>query len=406
MLSLNTNRLEHYARNWIAFGFFVYLGAFFLLGRGATLIPFLVFIVLPTLFLCAVSRFKCIHDKRAVFVCAAFLGYLSLSALWGEGSFFKALENLLYILCLMLSIENVSQRFTEKFVIKFIIAIGLIAAIIYIFAIFVSSHNLMAIMSGRFSIYDIAGWGRKNQIDTGIIIGLPIIAGWYFFPRKKWHVQLLLIVVIMLCTTILVLVTKSRSPMVAAAITLLCIILYRREKSDLILLFLFFMLVGVVFLSANKFGNIIPNRFGENSYRLILWRGGLELFSDHWLFGQGYGTPAKIALDSVDNLGSHVHNMFIEILRIGGIVAGMLFVCILNLMFRFSYIHFENRFFIFWLIFGLLNMIPNGRIPLVHPGGVEVFAFWLPFFLFYYMRKRSDPLTTNISVTHEKVGQH
>ena len=398
MLPLDANRIEHFARNWIVFGFFVYFGCFFLLNLGGMIIPFLIFVVFPVLILCVVSRFRCVHDKYAVFVCAAFLGYFSLSALWGEGSFFNALKYSLCILCLMLSVENVSQKVSEDAMMKSIIVIGLIAAISFTMAILLSSRDLMTFMTGRFSFFDIAGWGRKNPIHSGIAIGVPVIAAWYFFPGKRWYVQLMLIVTVML-GAMLLLVTKSRGPMLAAAITLLCITLYRREKSDFLLLFLFAILAGLLLLNVDSVNNSVVNRFEEKDYRLIIWRSGLDLFMDHWLFGQGYGTNARI---TTEWSFSHAHNTIIDTLRIGGVIGGVLFIYMLGAMIRLSRIHSGNIFYLFWLLFGMLSLFTNGRLPLRNPGGMEFYGFWLPLFLFYYMKKRPDLPSANASITQEK----
>jgi len=391
MLSLNANRLEHYARNWIALGLFVYLGAFFVLSSGKIFPVFLIFIALPALLLCITSRFKCIQDKRAVLVCAIFLGYLSLSVLWGEGNPLKGVICTLCVLFLMLSIETVSRRFLEKDIIMFIIIVGLIAAIFYIFYIvFLSEHDVMYFLKSRSSFYEIAGWGSKDTIFSTVIILLPVIASWYFFPGKRWDVKLMLIVTIILCF-LLVLVSKSRGPILSASITLLCISLIRRERSDLFLLFLFIVLVGVtgvIFLLFN-FGDVLADRVREESYRPFLWREAWGMFTDHWLFGQGFGTPAKIMI-SESSIQRHPHNTFIDILRIGGIIGGVLFVFMVSSIVRFSYIHSGNRFFLFWLFFGLMCMVVDDGFPLHYPKEIVFFEFWIPLFLFYFLRKQSE----------------
>jgi len=303
----------------------------------------------------------------------------------------------------MLSVEKVSQKFSEDFVMKSIIVIGLVAAISYTVAIFLSGHDLMAFVTGRFSFFEMGGWGNTNPIHSAVVIGVPILAAWYFFPGKSWYVKLALIVTIMLCA-MLMFFTKSRGPMLAVVIMLLCIALYRRERSDLFLLSFFAVVAGVLFLFVDNLGDIIVNRFEEKNYRLAIWRGGLELFRDHWLFGQGYGTPARIMDESLFSPASHTHNTVFEVFRIGGMIGGVLFVYVLVSMIRFSYIHSKNVFYLFWLLFGLLSLATNGRSPLINPGYYGFFSFWLPLFLFYYMRKIPDSPTTDVSVTPEKAG--
>lgn len=400
MPSLSVNRVEHYVRNWIVFGFFIYFGAFYLLRNAGILITFLAFVVLPVLMLCATTRFKCIHDKRAIFVCAIFLGYLTLTALWGEGSLWTAVGHALCILCFMVSVAIISQRISEEFIIKFILCIGLIVALFYIITILLSNHDLIAVLSSRLSFYDISGFGNVSPINSGIVIGLPVIAAWYFFPRKRWYVKLMLIVTIILCV-MLMFVTKSRGPLLAAAITLLSIVLYRRARSDYFLLLLFITLAGMSFLFVNNLSEIIVNRIEENNYRLFIWRETIGRIMDNWMFGQGYGTHSKIVIDA-DTLIRHAHNSFLEVLRVGGVVGGALLVYMLATMLRFSYIHSENKFYLFWLFFGSLCLSTNAGLLLINPRGVQFFGFWLPLFLFYFQRKIPDSPTADISVTHEE----
>ncbi len=383
MLSLNVSRLEHYAWNWIAFGFFVYLGAFFVWSTGGLTPVFLISIALPAVLLCIVTKFKCIQDKRAIFVCAIFLGYLSLSVLWGTGNHLKGIVCTLCILFLMLSVEIVSRRFSENAIIMFIIVTGLIAAVSYVVAIFLSDHSIKILLESRYSFHEISGWGSKNIIDSTVIAGLPVIASWYFFPKKGWAVKLILAVTGMLCLA-LMFVSKSRGPTISVAITLLFISIVRRERSDLFLFFFIIALTVVAFLLLN-FSDVIVARVQSESYRPYLWREAWGMFVDHWLFGQGYGTSAKIMIRELPM--KHPHNTYIDILRIGGIVGGVLFVYMVSSMVRFSYIHSKNLFFLFWLFFGLMCMIVDDGFPLHYPREIVFFEFWIPLFLFYYLRK-------------------
>lgn len=402
MRYLSTKQFECYVRNWITFGFFVYLGCFFVLSSSKILSFFLVFVVLPVLFLCLVSKFRCMQDKRAIFICAAFLGYLSLSSLWGEGGFFKAIRYSVCILCLMISVEVVSQKYSANFIIKSIIFAGFIAALSFIVVILGPGHDLITFVMERVSLYEISRWGNKNPIDSAVIIGIPVIAAWYFFPGRKIHVQLLLIVTIILCS-LFMLATQSRGPVLAVAITLLCIVLYRREKGDFFLLVLFAVLICIAFTLFNTFSDTFVDRFKQENYRLLVWHEALKLFMDHWAFGQGYGTSAKILIIPPSGSVTHAHNTAIEILRIGGIIGGVLFVYMFVSMVRFSYIRYRNKFFLFWLLFGLLCLSTNGRLPLVYPGDVEFFAFWLPFLLFYFQKNPPDSPVTGIAVAHDRV---
>ena len=87
---------------------------------------------------------------------------------------------------------------------------------------------------------------------------------------------------------------------------------------------------------------------------------------------------------------SHAHNTYIEILRMSGIIGGILFVFMFCSIVRFSYINSKNIFFLFWLFFGLMWMFVDDGFPLKSPKEMGFFIFWIPLFLFYFQRKRSD----------------
>ncbi|MDR2926071.1 MAG: O-antigen ligase family protein [Azoarcus sp.] len=308
---------------------------------------------------------------------------MTISAFWGEGSMLRAAKDTFFMLCLALSADVITQNVSERILIKSVIIIGGVIAACYIGLWLQQWICLPSLKEQRFTIQSINRWGNDHAINTSLLFGIPIIASWYFFSGKAILLKLLLVATMMLCGFLMVL-SKSRGPLLSAMLVLFCISLYRRKKEDFLFMFIS---VGVVFLFFNYLDHPLLERFKAESYRFYIWNKCLHLFKDYWLFGQGYGTSAEILL-SGKPLASHAHNTYLEILRIGGIVGGVLFIYMIVTVFRFSYIHAGNRFFLYWMLFGALCMVTNGRLPLLRPSHVIYIGVWIPFFLFYFSRNR------------------
>ena len=341
-------RTEDYMRRWVALGFLVYLGAFFVVESSKLLSVFLMCIVLPVLCMSIVSRFRYALDRRVLLSLLAFLGFLSLSSLWGDGEALEAVKYSLYVFCLLLSILVFSQKFSGEFAAGYIAASGFIFSLCYIVAILLSDHAIMDFVNERFSFRQIGGWGSKNPLDSATIMSIPVLAACWLFPKGKWYMKLMLIATIIACATLLF-VTKSRGPSLSLGITLIVISLIKRRESKFYFLLFFTLLFmfGMLFFK----DDMTVMRVDEGHYRYAIWEDRLDKLKNNWLFGQGYGTHAQISIADHSWKLSHSHNMILEVLRVGGCVAGGLLAFMLVAMLLPSYVHSGNLFFLMWFFF-------------------------------------------------------
>ncbi|MDR0674363.1 MAG: hypothetical protein LBF93_12120 [Zoogloeaceae bacterium] len=383
----SVTHVEDYMRKWVALGFLVYLGAFFVLESSKILSFFLMCIVLPVLFMSAASRFRYVLDRRVLLSLLGFLGYLSLSSLWGDGEVSESIKYASYIFCLFLSITIFSQEFSEELTVKYIAVVGFIFSISYIIAILLSDNAIMDFVNERFSFRQIGGWGSKSPLDSATIISIPVLAACWLFPKGKWYMKLMLIATMIACVA-LVFVTKSRGPGLSLGITLMVISLIKRGESKFYFLLFFTLLLFMLSLLFFK-DDVTVMRIDERHYRYAIWEYALDKIRNNWLFGQGYGTDAQISIADLGWELSHSHNMILEVLRVGGCVAGGLLVFMLVTMLRPSYIHSGNLFFLIWFFFGFLCMFFSARLLLIKPTVKEFVEFWLPLFLFYSFRKKT-----------------
>ncbi|MDR3213520.1 MAG: O-antigen ligase family protein [Azoarcus sp.] len=380
-MQLTVSHVEDYVRRGVVLGLLIYLAAFFVVESSKLLSFFLMFVVLPALCMVVVSYPRHVINKRVLFFLTTFLGYLCLSALWGEGDFLEAVKYSFFILFLMVSVATVSQRLPGDFVTKYIVALGLISSLGYIIAMFLSAHGIWDFVNQRFAFRDIGGWGSKNPVDSATIISIPVLASWWLLPGKKWHAKLLLMTTIIACAAVM-LVTKSRGPALSLGIVLVGGSLLRHKKSDIFILLLLGLVAGIVFFYLKDF--IAVMRLDEGNYRYSIWMDVLGKIKNNWLFGQGYGTHAGIVIPNHNWELSHSHNMFLEVLRIGGVVGIGLLGLMLVSMLRRSYPHEGNFFFLAWLFFGFICLCFSGRLPLIKPTVKEFVEFWLPLFLSYF----------------------
>ncbi|MHB0806446.1 O-antigen ligase family protein [Stutzerimonas nitrititolerans] len=371
--------MQERAHGWLAFGFIVFLVSAFFLEGSQTL--FYILVALPALLF--LGRLKTLVSMDSWGVCSilAFLGYFSLSALWssGDGSLQTALKFSLYIICLALAIEAAVKRFSMNSIVITVAVAAAIAAIAYLVSVLVGDIPYRRLITGRFSLKAMAGWGPDNPITSGVVFGLAVISAWWLFPRRAWYVQVVLMLLI-LASLLLMFVSKSRGPFVALPFALLLLVCFRRSRADFVLAagLGLAMLLCVVLLNLDE---IALNRAAAPNYRLGIWMQALERIREHWMFGQGFGHDARILLSSGRSV-THSHSFVLEIFRQGGVVGGGLFLLMLVLLLRRALVH-PAGFFLLWLIYGAVCLSTNGRIVLSRPS-VEWFSFWLPLLLAYF----------------------
>ncbi|MDR1661432.1 MAG: O-antigen ligase family protein [Azoarcus sp.] len=364
---------------WISFGFLSYLATWFFLRSSQQRTFFYLLVALPAL--CFSTRLYQLFktNTRVIVSITLFIGYFSLSAYWGEGRFGKAIESGILTLCLLLAIEASLRRFGTEYLTNFIVIIAGVSTCTYSFAILLSDIELSDFIANRLSFYSISGWGSDNPIDTATVLGLSTLSAWWIFPGKKCFPKILLSLLIASSAT-LMLFTQSRTPLLTLALTLLIITLTRRDKSDIILMLFGCILLGLLFLFTN-IGEYIEARITAPNHRIYIWQNAFAQFLDHFWIGSGFGRHARI---SVEWPVTHAHSFILETFRVGGVIgASLLFIMLFSMLNRFS-LKPPGRFFLFWLIYGMLCLTSNGRLLLTKPWYIECFAFWIPLLCLYF----------------------
>lgn len=367
-----------------AFGLCIYMTSFFLLDSSQQKTIFYLLVAMPGIFLCVDLKSLFFSRPWAVSSLFFFLAYMVLSSFWsgkGDDALIDSLKYSLMVILLLLSILSFSRHKDGEFFLTLVLVLGGCLCAFSFFMIFKNEYSFTSLVAGRWSLQRINGLGEDNPITSAVICGLPVLAAWWRFPQSRWPVRFALSALIFLCF-VLMFLTKSRGPILAliAAIVMLCV--FRRAREDLALLVVF-VLVGVLLIPLFDILSVIIDRAGSPNYRSEIWQGSIRLISENLFFGQGFGSTADIAYSG--SIATHSHSFFLEILRVGGFFGGAIF-CVM--LFAFIGKPFGGRkegFFILWLLYGLICLSSNGRLPLIRPS-VEWFSLWIPLFCILFFR--------------------
>ncbi|WP_418889731.1 O-antigen ligase family protein [Pseudomonas profundi] len=197
-----------------------------------------------------------------------------------------------------------------------------------------------------------------------------------------------MLLILILFSAALMFITKSRGPAISLITTILILCVFRRNRWDLLLLVVTVVSVAAVGAFLGLF-DILIDRVQSPNYRLEIWAGTMRSLADDWIIGQGFGTPAGIPYGS--SVATHSHSTMLEVLRVGGVVGVALAMAMLFIIVR-GPVHRDNAFYLLWLVYGLLCLSTNGRLPLGRPA-IEWFCFWIPLcFVMYYSLPGSSSL--------------
>jgi O-antigen ligase len=380
------------------FGFLAYLASFFFLNPTGQKTLFYLLVASPALILFFDLRYLLQKENRIpVLSVLIFLTYFALSSLWSnEGRLANGLKLALCITCLMIAVHSTMsiRNNSETRICSFILAAGSCAACLY-FLLFMGkildATEYMPVVSIRYSLYTLGGFGDSNPINTAIYFGLVVLAVWWSFPQNRPLMKLGLLFLALISMMIMFL-SQSRGPILSLAITLTLVSVLRRSKDELLLWGAILTSCAIIILSLNLLPLILARTDSPND-RVEIWLSAVEQIKNNLFFGHGLGHSGGIQLMGTSDLAaaSHAHFSILEIFRIGGIIGGFLFLAMLLSITARSLVKSRGcSFFIFWLIFGLLCLSTNGRLLFIRPS-VEWFAFWIPMFFVLFQPNGDRP---------------
>lgn len=370
---------------WVNGLFFVFILSMFLLDDKLYARFFYIFLTVPGFFVMGRYFLKERFGKEFIFMCSAVLLYYAASALWGEIDqlYYTVRNSTLVFLLMVLSLlftQDVKLSFFKDIVFAFVVLFSM-----FLLGMFWYGHELGQLLDARHSLSKFIKISENNPIDSGVILGVVFI----FFLDRVRSISVRYIPFLFLLSLgilLLLVLTKSRGPQLFLCVTAALYMLIARDKRTVV--FIIALCVSAIIASyVMDFQPYLFNRIGTKDYRFEIWGQTLLLIKSSWLFGTGAVDNPAIVVSSGSFTVTHAHSFLIDALRIGGLVgfSGLL-TLIIYVLLNGSYSK-DYHFLIFWLLFGSLCLLTNGRSPIMQPN-VEWFAFWTPLFLWFFYSLR------------------
>lgn len=373
---------------WLSGLFFAFVLSTFLLDDKFYVRFFYIFLTVPGLLFAGRYFFKEKPGKEFVFVylCMVVLLYYAASALWGEVDqlYYTVRNSTLVLLLLVLTMvfaRDVKLSFLKDVVFAFSVLFS-----ICLIGMFWYGHEVGKSLGARHSLSSFIAISENNPIDSGVILGVIFI----FFLDKVRSMSLRYMPFLFLLSLgilLLLALTKSRGPQLFLAVAVVLYMLVARDKRTAIFILVLcaFAVIATYIMDLHYY---FFNRVGARDYRFEIWGQTMQLINSSWLFGTGTVDDPEIPVTSGLFTVTHSHSFLIDALRTGGVVGlfGLL-ALVFYVLFKGGYGR-DYHFLIFWLLFGSLCLLTNGRNPIIQPN-IEWFAFWIPLFLwaFYSLKE-------------------
>ena len=362
------NRLQSYLCGWMSLWYFVFPLAFFLNpSKGGTSNVFYLGILLPWLILLLMGKVKIWYKSSFYFVTLLLFFYLWLNSLWSDKNSYSDViylfKWLVYPLCLLTAPVLIVERYPNLFekLLLFIFCAAVASAALTI------GHHINT-YGETFSHTRMVGWGHGyNSIALGLHHGIAVLIGLFLVDRyREKAVWFALSSLIPLSAMML---SHSRGPMVALVIcSVVVLFLFKRSKVIVLTkIALFSFIAGAtVYIGWEQ---LLARGF---SGRPEIWEQVWQLVKKSMIWGEGYSLQAS-TLSYHGEILNHSHNVILELLRYGGIVAVLLFLCQLATLVKLlKGVDDLGRYYAIILAFNVIVMLISGWYLLDRPN-----YFWL-----------------------------
>ncbi|MGK0499642.1 MAG: hypothetical protein ACJAYG_001284 [Oceanicoccus sp.] len=342
-------------------------------SKGGTTNVFYLGVLLPWLILVMLGEVRLWYKQAAYLSGLLLFSYLWLNSFWGVDNsaedWFYLGKRWVFAVCMLTAPILVCKKYPNfhQRILPLLFTASVMAA-----AIVIAQHY--AAHGSDLLKFRLLGEGYSvNAIAVGVHYGLALLVGLYLlshYPRQRWVIA----ASCLLPLTAMVL-TQSRGPLLAF-ITCVCLMALfgERERRVLIVKAALLMVVAVMMLTIGW--DYFVSR--GLSYRPEIWSKMLGVVMQSPIFGEGYTLNAE-QVSIKGREFAHSHNIFIELMRYGGIVAVALFVWHLVSLFRVQRVNNDalSRVYLLLLVYTLLILLINGWYLLDRPNYLW-FGYWYP----------------------------
>ena len=220
-----------------------------------------------------------------------------------------------------------------------------------------------------FNLWYYLGWGLCNE--AGILMCMSIPFNFYLLgkTKKDWFFQ----VIKMLIVCIGFIMTMSRGTYIFGILEIMilaiCLLFYAENKKLYKKIFTGLVCVGTLILIMiiplldDIIANVFKHGLGSNG-RIEIWKNGLSVFSDSFVFGPGICSVIKRLNTAIgfQDVPLVFHSSIVEVLVVGGVVGLIFFIIHLVEKYR-ALLKMDKLFFITslvgYIIVDLYGLIDN-----------------------------------------------
>lgn len=363
---------------YIPYGYGMFMAGFFFIPNAVNqyelfgVAVFIPFLLLARDILAVVKR------NTLWLLTVAYVTWMLATSFWSDEfswfEFFYTLRLALYILVFILITVYLITMKPEIFL-KILLAISFSAGVAALISIplWYSQHTHV--------LYRLIGIGTLENTNTSsYLYGFHALLSAYLglHTRKPWLRNLLYInCVILLCFVFL---TQSNTGILAttSAIALVLFIGQRFNRTVLKLAGTLALVFVVLFLSYSV-GMLNKQIDSGMSARIEIWKLVLIKIQDAPIIGNGYQKPPRLNNDNLEP-PYYTHNTLLGTLRDGGLIGGLLYICILIYAVRVgiqAYRDTGDPFYLACLLFGIICMLTDTDEVITRPRELWI-IFWLP----------------------------
>ena len=362
---------------------FIFIAGFFFFPSAKSLNDWFYFIVTPLTLLNAKKINWHVFQKDAlVLLFLAYLTYCSFTDFWSSslsmGKLFKPFVQSLVLVVFFLSIQltrHLPKSLLKSFV-EWFFWISALSATISIYMWY--AHNPWG--SSLFGFFR-----ATHPILSDWVYGIPILIAMHGLMTHSFSKKTLLRSMLAIPSLMYILLTQSRGPVVALVAAIFLLLLYYRNLRALGILLLLLAVIGFDH-------TLVTRSFDTVFFRQAIWKTVFSTSLEHPLLGHGY--MAKLRVETINQVFSHAHNVYLEIFYLGGVVGFLLQSLLIIFALVRAWQHRESRIMniitaIF--IFGLLCLTTDGDRLVENPRELWI-NFWLPLFaIMAYTSSKPDP---------------
>ena len=302
--------------------FFSFYEAYFngLLNRS-----YVKYLIIGVLVISLLTTKKIVLKKEHIFIFLWVFMYF-LSIMYGGLNYitdtYSGTVLLMSIFCIIMSSIDFSKN-EQKIIILFVKYLSFSLAFLGLF--FTKQYRYL---NDRFVLTLFGVQMDPNDYSVYCLIGI-VIAMYQLFSTKNNIIKLLINIIICFVNCYVLLSTGSRGAFLSLIICFLLLLLEKFVLNKkqffviiacLILLILLFINKILPKLSSLTFDRLFNDNYSDGSGRLILWKNAINLFSNHPIFGAGWGNYY-----GYNGIFQQVHNTYIAILADIGILGFFFF---------------------------------------------------------------------------------